>query len=289
MIKKSFVFALFLVMVFSVSAFAGEGSDTIGNCRLQPELRYTYVQNHLRSESFFLRGVMNGEKSDWWNTGHRAYLQLTYGAGDYVDIYGLVGASISGRTTGENPTDTVHMESNLGTNFLWGLGVKATFFRADNGFYVGAGASLTYVYTHDDRFFERNEVLFPFPFKADTLQLKGDLHAGWHIGDTGLTPYVGIEYNWTKANVELHGLFPLDTTLDIAFHEDYPLGVYVGLDYLLNDKLYFNLEGNMVNRWGGSFSVGYRFDLCGKPAPIAPPPPPPPPVIEPKLEPMTKN
>ncbi len=146
-----------------------------------------------------------------------------------------------------------------------------------------------YSYTHDDRFFERNEVLFPFPFKADSLRIKGDVHMGWHIGDTGLTPYFGVEYNWTKANFELHGITPADTTLNVVFHEEYPLGVYAGIDYLVNDKLYFNLEGNFIHRFGGSFSVGYRFDLCGRPEPVPPPPPAPAPVIEPKLEPMSQN
>ncbi len=43
----------------------------------------------------------------------------------------------------------------------------------------------------------------------------------------------------------------------------------------------------MLDRWGVSASVGYLFDICGKPA-VAPAPVPAP-VIEPKLEPMTKN
>ncbi len=33
--------------------------------------------------------------------------------------------------------------------FMWGLGVKATFFRADNGFYVGGGALFTHSFTDD--------------------------------------------------------------------------------------------------------------------------------------------
>ncbi len=69
MIKKGLVFALFLVMVFSLTAFAGEGSDTIGNCRLQPELRYNYFGNHIVSDDINLFGLMNGSNSDWWVTG----------------------------------------------------------------------------------------------------------------------------------------------------------------------------------------------------------------------------
>ncbi len=33
--------------------------------------------------------------------------------------------------------------------FMWGLGVKTTFFRADNGFYVGGGALFTHSFSRD--------------------------------------------------------------------------------------------------------------------------------------------
>ncbi len=33
--------------------------------------------------------------------------------------------------------------------FLWGLGFKATFFRADNGLYVGGGVLFTHSFSND--------------------------------------------------------------------------------------------------------------------------------------------
>ncbi len=30
-------------------------------------------------------------------------------------------------------------------------------------------------------------------------RLTPELHAGWHIGDTGLTPYIGVDYTWSRA------------------------------------------------------------------------------------------
>ncbi len=42
MLKKSLFLALSLLLVFSFSAFAGEGSDTVGGGKLLPQLRYGY-------------------------------------------------------------------------------------------------------------------------------------------------------------------------------------------------------------------------------------------------------
>ena len=32
----------------------------------------------------------------------------------------------------------------MGRSFMWGIGVRGTFFRSDNGFYVGGGALFTH-------------------------------------------------------------------------------------------------------------------------------------------------
>ncbi len=42
MFKKSLLLALSLLLVVSFSAFAGEGSDTVGGGKLLPQLRYGY-------------------------------------------------------------------------------------------------------------------------------------------------------------------------------------------------------------------------------------------------------
>jgi hypothetical protein len=96
--------------------------------------------------------------------------------------------------------------------------------------------------------------------------LYADLHAGWHIKNTGLTPYIGVEYRYAWVEFDQHH----ENTIDMENH--YPVGAYVGLDYYINDRFYLNVEGHMVDRWGVNVGVGYLFDICPKPAPVAPAP-----------------
>ncbi len=113
--------------------------------------------------------------------------------------------------------------------------------------------------------------------------LTPEIHVGWHIKDTGLTPYLGVDYTWSRAVAEIEGGGKIVNRLENPFF------MFVGVDYLLNDKLYLNVEGrtNFVDGWGVEAGFGYMFDICAKPAPA--PAPAPAPVIEPKLEPMSKN
>ncbi len=77
-------------------------------------------------------------------------------------------------------------------------------------------------------------------------------------------------------------------TGEVDYHLDDPVYVFVGLDHFINDRLYLNVEGrtNFDDGWGIESGIGYMFDLCAKPVAPAPAPAP---VIEPKLEPMSKN
>ncbi len=119
-------------------------------------------------------------------------------------------------------------------------------------------------------------------------RLTPELHAGWHIGDTGLTPYIGVDYTWSKAMVTEWVEIGASVTHEIEFHMDDPVFMFVGLDHYITDRLYLNLEGrtNFNDGWGIEGGIGYMFDICAKPVAPAPAPAP---VIEPKLEPMSKN
>ncbi len=118
------------------------------------------------------------------------------------------------------------------------------------------------------------------------ITLTPDIHAGWHFKNIDLTPYIGLEYRWVwaKASYDIGQQIPIDGDIELNLRQDKGLGIYAGVDYYATDRLYFNVEGNMLSRWGVSASVGYLFDICEKPKAPAPAP-----VIEPKLEPMSKN
>ena len=84
------------------------------------------------------------------------------------------------------------------------LGVKGTFYRAPNGFYFGGG-SLVYVMRSptitctSGRARTEARTLTPRSKYRDTdYAVTADLHAGWHIADTGLTPYLGVEYRYEQ-------------------------------------------------------------------------------------------
>ncbi len=121
-----------------------------------------------------------------------------------------------------------------------------------------------------------------FDSTLSVYMLIPELHAGWHIGDTGLTPYVGWIMSSTRSVNEVDGLGDIESRIE------HPVYMFAGLDYFLNDRLYLNVEGrtNFDDGWGFEGGIGYMFDLCAKPVAPAPAPAP---VIEPKLEPMSKN
>jgi hypothetical protein len=288
--KKSLLFVLPILLVFSLSAFAGEGSDTIGACKLAPEIRYSYFN----TPTTFERGYQ-GFFGDNMTTEHSVTVGLTWGVADNLDLYGFAGARIGsiliGRTTIDmgGPLDRkVQFDPHEG--FTCGLGVRGTFWRSPGGLYVGGGASVTYgeVTFRDLTGYGNNghAVTVAFMrgyFKEQNLAAAADLHAGWNLKNIGLTPYLGVEYRWNKVYLESERY----DNLVFTFREQEPVGVYVGLDYLIRDRLNLNLEGHMINRWGGSVTLDYRFDICG--APIVVPAAAPEPVIEPKLEPMSSK
>ena len=267
---------LFDSMIPNLSS--GAGSDTIGACKLMPEVRYSYIRNYFDTEDEVFAGGDN--KYEFEN--HSVYFQLTYGLTDYVDVYGLVGfrninVDIDGidRITGDIDA------------LLWGVGLKSTFYRADNGFYVGSGLSMTNAYNIDKQRL-RNSDDGSYRVAYEEINLAADLHAGWHFKKIGLTPYAGVEYRYTLATMEEYDdPHEIDDDNSGSFSQIHNVGVFVGLDWNVTDRLYFNIEGHAIDYYGGSAGIGYRFDICGRPA-VAPVPAPVP-VIEPKLEPMTKN
>jgi hypothetical protein len=280
MFKKSLLLALSLLLVLSLSVFAGEGSDTVGGGKLLPQLRYGYSATEWDTYSSFA-----GTATHWDFGAHDYYLQVNWGVFDNVDVFALVGGRTASMETkwtnglGYSETDSIPM-------FKWGLGVKGTFFRADNGFYVGGGALFTHSLSNDVHLESYNLVgvlLNQWDTNLSIYTLTPEIHVGWHIGDTGLTPYLGVDYTWSKAMQEFEA-----PVAEIKYRMDDPVYMFAGLDHYVTDRLYLNVEGrtNFKGGWGIEGGIGYMFDICAKPvAPV----PAPAPVIEPKLEPMSQN
>jgi hypothetical protein len=291
MVRKVLLAAL-LAAAVSIPAFAGEGSDTVGGGKLLPQLRYGY-------------GVSTWETNDWTFTSpdissHRYYAQVNWGILDNVELVALAGGE---SFTMEDSQTVVFLpgvivfsageKTEWADSFMWGLGARGTFWRSESGLYVGGGALFTHTRATDysAAIWESIEIV-PFPpiflevdtgdiFRTDIYQLTADLHAGWHIGDTGLTPYAGVDYTWARMHTEI----ALPGGNEFDYEPKHPWGIYAGADYFLNDRLYLNVEArsDFADGWGLETGVGYMFDLCAKPAPA----PAPTPVIEPKLEPMS--
>jgi len=283
MIKKTLFFALCLVMAFSLSAFAGEGSDTVGGGKLLPQLRYGYSVSNWNTVSSDALGWR-----DWDVNAHTYYAQANWGILNNVDLIALIGGrSVSMEseyTTGTTALTYFDAKADCVPMFLWGVGFKATFFRADNGFYVGGGALFTHSRSNDLELktYFNGALVDELDGTFRLNMLAPELHLGWHFGDTGLTAYTGVDYVFSRAVAEL------EDGSEIELYMDHPVYGFVGLDYFINDRLYVNVEGrgNFVDGWGVETGVGYLFDLC---APAPAPEPEPVPVIEPKLEPMSKN
>ncbi len=74
------------------------------------------------------------------------YAQLNWGVHPNIDLIGLAGArfdALHGDVL-DIPLAGININADYdySANFLYGLGVKATFFRNDNGFYIGGGVAL---------------------------------------------------------------------------------------------------------------------------------------------------
>jgi hypothetical protein len=286
MIKKTLFFTLAFVLMFSLFAFAGEGSDTIGACKLLPQLRYSYSVSDWRKFS------QDGNTFRNWDTRtNDYYLQANWGIFNNVDVIALIGGESlcaeSGQLIGVTAVTFNELKAKHAPMFLWGVGFKATFFRADNGFYVGGGALFTHALSNH---FEVDSYVNGVhtgetDYTRRDYKLVPELHVGYHFKNIGLTPYLGVDYVWAKSHIEEVD----DEDNDSNYFIEHPVNMFGGLDYFLNDKLYINVEGrtNFIDGWGVGTGVGYLFDICGAPAPA--PEPIPAPVIEPKLEPMSKN
>ncbi len=301
MTKKLFLISL-LVLAFSVPAFAGEGSDTIGACRLLPELRYAYYETPVEVTSAPPSAVPTVYGDDWRLKEHNVTLQVNYGLTDYIDVYAFAGGRIAAGKSGDVaafivtglPTEQEYL-FDLCSGFIGGVGVKGTFYRARNGFYFGGGMSFTYAFTDEKvhlKFYQDGALIGDSAdsgiyFRETDMAATADLHAGWHIGSTGLTPYLGVEYRWNREDFYAEKIGKDNAVNNYTTESKNPVGVYVGVDYLWNNRLYFNLEGQMIKRWGGSLSVGYLFDLCARPVPVAPAPIPEAPTPAPQLVPMS--
>jgi hypothetical protein len=283
--------AFLIMMVLSISAFAGEGSDTVGGGKLLPQLRYGYGVSTWKTND-------NGALTSPEYSSHRYYVQANWGILENVELVALAGGRSSMAKDAVTVVDPAFIlyeseTTEWADSFMWGLGARGTFWRSDGGFYLGGGTLFTHTRATDysATIFLSLEIP-PFPpitaelntgdmYRTDIYQLTADLHAGWHLEGVGLTPYVGVDYTWARMVTEYEGV---DGKVDS--YPRHPWGIYAGADYFLNDRFYINVEGrsDFADGWGVETGVGYMFDLCKKPAP---PEPAPVPVIEPKLEPMS--
>ena len=276
MLKKTFIITIGLLLAIPVFALAGEGSDTIGECQLLPQLRYSYTDNN-----FDPSGSIMGFSADLFDVGeyasHSAYIQLDYGITNDLDVYALIGVnfidSVTGRFTSGLAAPINHsFKPDYDPGLLWGVGVRRTICRSKNGFYFGAGIHFTHILANMDYKYYQNNALVDWGHgDLNEYNLYGDFHIGWHFKQIGLTPYIGVEYRqvWAELNLESS---PLPNRYSINLENHHPVGPYVGFDYYINNKLYINAEGHMVDRWGVGFGIGYLFDICPKPAPVAPAP-----------------
>jgi len=137
MVKKMLLVSITFsfMLVLALSAFAGEGSDTVGGGKLLPQLRYGYGVGDWETNT-----TSDGPFHDWEVDGHNYYMQVNWGIFNNIDLIALVG----GRSLcSKSEVGLFRVKTERIPMFLWGLGTKMTFFRADNGFYVGGGVLLT--------------------------------------------------------------------------------------------------------------------------------------------------
>lgn len=232
---KRVTLTIVLIIAFATGVWAGEGSDTVGGGKLLPQLRYGYGVSTWKTNDTITNPPLTSPEY----SSHRYYDQANWGILENVELVALAGGKsftmedsatlvvpgIGFFSTGET--------TEWADSFMWGLGVRGTFWRSDRGLYVGGGALFTHTRATDygATFFVSAEIppippitmeiVFGDIFRTDIYQLTADLHAGWHIGDTGLTPYAGVDYTWARMHTEL--AFPGGNEFD--YEPKHPWGI----------------------------------------------------------------
>ncbi len=113
MFKRSLFLALSLLLVVSFSAFAGEGSDTVGGGKLLPQLRYGYSVSDWKTHS----APANGFR-DWDVDAQSYYAQLNWGILNNLTSSGVVGGrSVS--LESDSAGNTIDSEDWV-PMFMWG-------------------------------------------------------------------------------------------------------------------------------------------------------------------------
>ncbi len=148
---KKIVLTALLLTALSISAFAGEGSDTVGGGKLLPQLRYGYSVSAWKTHDSWLFWLLPSPDYSF----HSYYAQVNWGILDNVELVALAGGQsfmMEDSMTGGLPPIvilTASEKTEWADSFMWGIGARGTFWRSAGGFYVGGGALFTHTRAAD--------------------------------------------------------------------------------------------------------------------------------------------
>lgn len=217
------IFGLFLTKPMQAGSIGDPGASlSKGSGSLGPEI--SWVGREIRD-----REGMRYDTEAW-----RLLLKGSYGITDRLEVFGrLGGATLKIRGTAYDGSSGV----------AGGAGLKATFLDPPNhplGYSLGG----QFFYTQ------------PGDGGADANWFEYDIWAGISCKKRkDFIPYGGIIYS--RVNGKLKN-FPLRPMLD-DFESPTAAGIFLGLDWQINQKtkLGFELRGGSEN--SGTFSLSYRF------------------------------
>lgn len=259
--KKLLVVSVVMCFVLGVCSLALALSvgplDPVGHLKWAVSVEDSYTFNRDLTP---VDTLTKGEIKD----NNQVYAKLTLGLGEYVNVYGKIGASTGNKYSQTyNTPATVEYETD--TALVWGIGASGTYKFAETWKLIG-----DIQYTAWDEDVDKatyngtagtgitNPGIENQEFQATALVAK-DFTLG---NDTVLTPYAGVAYVYYKTETEgtiSYTAGSTSVTNSWSLEGDDSVSAIVGLKAKLNNNWHGYIEGRFVGENALSGGLSYVF------------------------------
>lgn len=269
-----------VAMVFAMAALMvqGAGANEMGNpVRLTPKgefslgLSASYLFEQKNKDYDLHRtysdgGSDSGHKTGKFKQDQMYLLDFGYGLTNWLSVFAQAGVVTGGKMTDSEQGDNSNWESDMKTQFVWALGVKAQAFKLDNG--LALDLSGRYLRYDDRKIEDYSEASYgdagqywSTDDKMDYWQV--DLNAIVSYAWGPVTPYVGLGYSYSEADFGGRWTAKDDpdyvVTYDAKIKNDNDLAALCGLDVDLGQGLALYVQGVFVTRTELSLGLNWSF------------------------------
>ena len=260
------IFLCLSIVVQGVHAADIGGTGTVGQGNLGLS---AYQDSILGRDGKYTRGIETGPNETMEMVSdtkiNRTMIKCSYGLFDWLDFYAMAGASdfksnidaTIGNSSGQTLEGKFKINGNHG--FTYGLGMKAEK-EFENPAWI-LGCDFRYLEQRND--FDgtfgmaMNGVSYEESINGDATFREGHFAPYLAKEIWNLVPYFGVKFSnvWTEYNLEWEN-GESDTC---KFSAKNNVGMFLGIDWELNDAWSLNLEGRLIDEQAVSVAINYKF------------------------------